>query len=92
MHKLSDTTINLFIDKLDKSGVGISLTQNENICLVPYTLPGERVKANIINKFKSKVYCSNLKILENSSERSKNTCEHFTSCGGCLLQHWKYGL
>ena len=53
MHKQNDTTINLFIDKLDKSGVGISLMQNENVCLVPYTLPGERVKVNIINKFKS---------------------------------------
>ena len=90
MHKRTDTTINLFIDKLDKSGVGISLMQNENVCLVPYTLPGERVKANIINKFKSKMYCSNLEILENSSERSNNTCEHFTKCGGCLLQHWQY--
>ena len=90
MHKRNDTTINLFIDKLDKSGVGISLMQNENVCLVPYTLPGERVKANIINKFKSKMYCSNLEILENSSERSNNTCEHFTKCGGCLLQHWQY--
>lgn len=90
MHKRTDTTINLFIDKLDKSGVGISLMQNENVCLVPYTLPGERVKANIINKFKSKMYCSNLEILENSSERSNNTCEHFSKCGGCLLQHWQY--
>ena len=90
MHKLTDTTINLFIDKLDKSGVGISLIQKEEVYLVPYTLPGETVKAKIINKHNSNVYCSNLEILENSSERSKNTCEHFTKCGGCLLQHWKY--
>ena len=90
MYKRNDTTINLFIDKLDKSGVGISLMQNENVCLVPYTLPGERVKVKIINKFKSKMYCSNLEILENSSERSNNTCEHFSKCGGCLLQHWQY--
>ena len=90
MHKRNDTTINLFIDKLDKSGVGVSSMQNGNVCLVPYTLPGERVKVNIINKFKSKMYCSNLEILENSSERSNNTCEHFSKCGGCLLQHWQY--
>ena len=90
MHKLTDTTINLFIDELDKSGVGISLMQNENVFLVPYTLPGERVKVNIINKFKSKMYCSNLEILKKSSERSNNTCEHFSKCGGCLLQHWQY--
>ena len=90
MHKPIKTTINLFIDKLDKSGIGISLMQNKDVYLIPYALPGETVKANIINKFKSKVYCSNLEILKNSSERSENTCKHFTKCGGCLLQHWEY--
>ena len=40
MHKRNDTTINLFIDKLDKSGVGVSSMQNEDVYLVPYTLPG----------------------------------------------------
>jgi len=90
MHKPTESTINLFIDKLDKSGIGASSMQNEDVYLVPYTLPGETIKANIINKVRSKVYCSNLEILVNSSNRSKNTCNHFTKCGGCLLQHWKY--
>ena len=31
MNKRTDTTINIFIDKLDKSGVGVSLMQNENV-------------------------------------------------------------
>ena len=90
MHKPIKTTIDLFIDKLDKSGIGISLKQNEDVYFIPYALPGETVKANIINKFKSKVYCSNVEILKNSSERFENTCKHFTKCGGCLLQHWEY--
>ena len=90
MHEPIKTTINLFIDKLDKSGIGISLMQNEDVYFIPYALPGETVKANIINKFKSKVYCSNVEILKNSSERFENTCKHFTKCGGCLLQHWEY--
>ncbi len=90
MNKPTESTINILIDKLDKSGIGASSMQNEDVYLVPYTLPGETVKANIIKKFSSKVYCSNLEILVNSSERSKNTCNHFTKCGGCLLQHWKY--
>ena len=90
MHKPIKTTIDLFIDKLDKSGIGISSKQNEDVYFIPYALPGETVKANIINKFKSKVYCSNVEILKNSSERFENTCKHFTKCGGCLLQHWEY--
>ena len=90
MHKLTESRINIFIDKLDKSGIGVSSMQNDDVCLVPYALPGETVKAKIKNKFKSKIYCSNLVVLENSPERSQNTCNHFTKCGGCLLQHWKY--
>ena len=66
MNKPTESTINILIDKLDKSGIGASSMQNEDVYLVPYTLPGETVKANIINKFKSKVYCSNLGIFENS--------------------------
>ncbi len=90
MHKSTKSTINIFIDTLDKSGLGASSMQNEDIYLVPYTLPGETVKANVINRFRSKVYCSNLEILVNSSERSYNTCNHFMKCGGCSLQHWKH--
>ncbi len=90
MHKSKENIINLFIDKLDHSGVGASLMPNEDVYLTPYTLPGETAKVKIINKFKSKVFCSNLEVLENSPERSINTCNHFTKCGGCLLQHWKY--
>ena len=90
MHKSIKNTVNLFIDKLDKSGIGVSLMQNEDVYLTPYTLPGETAKVNIKNKFRSKVYCTNLEILKNSSERSKIPCSHFTKCGGCLLQHWKY--
>ena len=90
MHKPTETPINIIIDRLDETGIGASSMQNEDVYLVPYTLPGETVKAKIINKFKAKVYCSNLEILVNSSERSLNTCNHFMKCGGCLLQHWKY--
>ena len=90
MHKSIKNTVNLFIDKLDKSGIGVSLMQNEDVYLTPYTLPGETAKVNNKNKFRSKVYCTNLEILKNSSERSKIPCSHFTKCGGCLLQHWKY--
>ena len=50
MHKSTKSTINIFIDTLDKSGLGASSMQNEDIYFVPYTLPGETVKANVINR------------------------------------------
>ena len=48
MHKSTENTINLFINKLNKSGVGVSFMQNEDIFLTPYTLPGETAKVKIV--------------------------------------------
>ena len=41
MNKPTETTINLFIDKLNKYGVGVSLMQNKDVYLTPYTLPDD---------------------------------------------------
>ena len=50
MQKPTESTINIFIDKLDKSGLGTSSMQNKDVYLVPYALPGETIKAKTINK------------------------------------------
>ena len=46
MHKPTESRIKIFIDKLDKSGIGISSMPNNDVCLVPYALPGEIVSIN----------------------------------------------
>ncbi len=84
------TFIDFTIQGIDESGLGYSLDENKNMHLVPYTLSGEQVRVNFENKVKKKNYYSIINLLEQSEERSKEVCEHFQKCGGCLLQHWKY--
>ncbi len=51
---------------------------------IPFTLPGERVRAEALSKGQARV----LELLEASAERVEAPCRHFTICGGCALQHW----
>jgi 23S rRNA (uracil1939-C5)-methyltransferase len=49
---------------------------------VPYTLPGERVDAEVDGE-RGRA----LEILSTSPDRTTPPCPHFGVCGGCLLQH-----
>ena len=84
------TFIDFTIEGIDKSGLGYFLDDNLHIHLVPYTLSGEQVRVNFEKTIKKKSYYSINNLLQESEHRSKNVCEHFEECGGCLLQHWKY--
>lgn len=50
---------------------------------VPFTLPGERVRASGGGERREL-----LEVLEPSPERVAPPCPHFGVCGGCALQHW----
>ena len=50
---------------------------------VPFTLPGERVRA------KAQAGRGELvEVLAPSADRQAPPCPHFFACGGCALQHW----
>jgi 23S rRNA (uracil1939-C5)-methyltransferase len=50
---------------------------------VPFTLPGERVRAAGSGERRSLV-----EVLSASADRVTPPCPHFGVCGGCALQHW----
>lgn len=52
---------------------------------VPFTLPGERVRAQGSGERRELV-----EVLEASAERVAPPCPHFGVCGGCALQHWAH--
>lgn len=58
--------------------------------LVPFTLPGELVEAEITAKNAGHDEATLLRILEPSSSRVKPGCIHFGECGGCQYQHAAY--
>lgn len=70
---------------LDITGVGASGDGLADGVFVPFTLPGERVVADVLEsrgELKS--------VLDASVERVEPPCPHFGICGGCTSQHWAH--
>ncbi len=70
------------IEAMGARGEGLAHRDGARI-FVPYTLPGERVRADVQGE-RGRVK----EILDPASDRVSPTCRHFRRCGGCLLQHW----
>ena len=63
---------------------------NGKVVFIPYGIPGERVKAQIV-KDKGDYYRAEIKdIIEPSLFREKPPCKLFGKCGGCSFQHVAY--
>ena len=58
---------------------------------VPFALPGERVRIDILEEKRGYARVRLVEILEPSPERILPRCPHFTECGGCHYQHLPYG-
>ncbi|YCM45095.1 class I SAM-dependent RNA methyltransferase [Verrucomicrobiaceae bacterium 227] len=81
--------VELEIVALSNLGAGIA-KPNDWVVFVPFTLPGEKVRAKI---WRNEANCSHadlVEILEPSPDRIKPNCHHFATCGGCQYQHLSY--
>lgn len=59
---------------------------------VPFTMPGDLVRAELFRKRGGVYSGKSLEILRPSKERIKPRCIHFGDCGGCLWQEMPYEL
>ncbi|HEY45203.1 MAG TPA: class I SAM-dependent RNA methyltransferase [Anaerolineae bacterium] len=57
---------------------------------VPFALPGERVKVEIVEAHQRWARGQLIEVIEASSDRVDPRCRHFTDCGGCHYQHMPY--
>ena len=73
--------LELTVSRLGAQGDGVAET-DEGPVFVPFTLPGERVVADV-EKGRGRLF----DLLRRSPERSEPICRHFGVCGGCALQH-----
>lgn len=73
------------IKGLNKRGEGTAISTCGSIT-VPFTLPGENVEVEVIHT-KDKNWGQITKILQADKKRTAPSCLHYTTCGGCSLQH-----
>lgn len=58
-------------------------------CFVPYAIPGERVRVEVVEEHKRWSRARLVEVLEPSPDRIEPPCPHFGPgrCGGCAVQH-----
>src|SRR5579859_101648 len=79
----------LKIEKLVYGGEGLSRGP-EGVVLVPFTLAGETVEADVGAQEKGVLRGRLLTVDEASPDRVAPRCEYFTHCGGCHYQQGSY--
>jgi 23S rRNA (uracil1939-C5)-methyltransferase len=81
--------IDIEIEKLVYGGEGLARLDGRTV-LVPFTLPGEKLTADIVREKGRLVRAKPSSFEQKSTERIDATCPVFTSCGGCNYQHIPY--
>ena len=83
--------LTLDILEMGARGDGIAEHDGERY-FVPFTLPGEVVEAEPVDKRGEGVATELVEVLSPSRHREKPPCAHFGVCGGCALQHWRHDV
>jgi 23S rRNA (uracil1939-C5)-methyltransferase len=80
----------LQIEKTVYGGAGLAYEPEGKTVLVPFTLPGELIEAQLLEHKKTSDEAFLLQVLTGSKDRVEPTCPHFGECGGCQYQHAEY--
>jgi 23S rRNA (uracil1939-C5)-methyltransferase/tRNA (uracil-5-)-methyltransferase len=90
------TELELEIATLTNHGVGLARVPHPEdpaakwVIMVPFCLPGERVRARIFRNHKNYSEADLVSVLTPSPHRIAPVCPLFTRCGGCQYQHFTY--
>jgi 23S rRNA (uracil1939-C5)-methyltransferase len=77
------------VEKLVYGGEGLARLDGR-VVLVPFVLPGERIRARAEREKPGLVRASVIETIEAAAERVAPPCPHFGRCGGCHYQHARY--
>ena len=83
--------LTLDILEMGARGDGIAELDGERY-FVPFSLPGEVVGAEPVDKRGEGTAAELLEVLSPSRHREPPPCAHFGVCGGCALQHWRHDV
>lgn len=81
--------VEVVIDNLTNLGLGVGRVDGW-VLMVPFALPGERVRVRIYRNHANYSDADLVEILEASPDRVEPTCKLFGTCGGCQYQNLNY--
>jgi len=84
------TLIEVDLTALAYGGEAIGRMDDGRAVFVPFALPGERVRARIVEQKRGFARAALVEVLRPSAERIQPRCAHFGDCGGCHYQHIPY--
>ncbi|PRT54362.1 tRNA (uracil(54)-C(5))-methyltransferase [Wickerhamiella sorbophila] len=84
-------TVDLEIEALSSTGVGLGVHDGKAV-VVPYAIPGDKVRTKIYRTEESYLESEILEILTPSKDRNDDlsSCRYFGRCSGCQYQMTKY--
>jgi 23S rRNA (uracil1939-C5)-methyltransferase len=83
-------TVDVRLEKLTYGGDAIGRLSDGRAVFIPFGLPGELVRARLVEEKKNFVRAKLIEVLEPSPQRIVPRCKHFGECGGCHYQHMPY--
>ena len=81
--------VDVDIDNLTNLGQGVGRVDGW-VLMVPFALPGEKVRARIYRNHANFSDADLVEVLEPSPHRIEPECKLFGLCGGCQYQNLKY--
>ena len=81
--------LTLEITSIAYGGDGIGRHEGR-IVFVPFTIPGEQVRARVNKSQRQWARAELLQVITASRDRISPPCPYFTRCGGCAYQHIAY--
>jgi 23S rRNA (uracil1939-C5)-methyltransferase len=78
------------MEKIIAGGMGLARLENGKVIMVPFVLPGEKVRVRETLSRKGYVTGEVVEILDPATDRREPLCSVYGECGGCDLQHVKY--
>ena len=80
------------VSDLSRAGNGVAKDAAGRVIFIPFTAPGDLVKARITSQKSKYGQAELLEIVEPSSLRQQPRCPVFGRCGGCEWQHITYPM
>jgi 23S rRNA (uracil1939-C5)-methyltransferase len=82
--------IEIELTTLAHGGEALGRLPDGRAVFVPFALPGERVRARIVEDKSRYLRADLLEVISPAPQRVSPRCTHYGLCGGCHLQHLTY--